>query len=85
MKAKYENGVLRPLDPLDLEEGEEVTVSVERPSRAIDEQRDGPLTRIVRKVQERQARLPPDTWDRLPVDLAENKEHYLYGHPAKEE
>ena len=29
VRAKYENGVLTPLDPLDLEEGSEVMVSVE--------------------------------------------------------
>ncbi len=29
VRAKYENGVLTPLDPLDLEEGAEVMVSVE--------------------------------------------------------
>ena len=29
VRAKYENGVLTPLDPLDLEEGAEVVVFVE--------------------------------------------------------
>ena len=29
VRAKYENGVLMPLDPLDLEEGEEVVLSIE--------------------------------------------------------
>ncbi len=29
VRAKYQNGVLTPLDPLDLEEGAEVMVSVE--------------------------------------------------------
>ena len=29
VKARYANGVLTPLEPLDLEEGDEVTVSIE--------------------------------------------------------
>ena len=29
VKAKYSNGALMPLEPLDLEEGKEVTVSIE--------------------------------------------------------
>ena len=30
IRARYENGVLRPLEKLDLEEGEEVTVLIRR-------------------------------------------------------
>ena len=29
VKARYENGVLTPLEPLDLADGREVTVSIE--------------------------------------------------------
>ncbi len=85
IKARYANGVLTPLEPLDLEEGADVVVSVEQVSRDIGEQKEGPLLRILRKVQERQAALPPDTWDGLPIDLAKNKKHYLYGHPKEED
>ena len=83
VRARYENGVLMPLEPLDLEEGAEVEVSVT--SQETGEQKEGPLLRILRKVQERQAELPPDAWDDLPTDLAKNKKHYLYGHPKEEE
>ena len=81
VKARYTNGALVPLEPLDLEEGQEVMVSVEERPREIE----GPLLRILRKVRKRQSELPPDTWDGLPTDLAENKKHYLYGHPKVEE
>ena len=84
IKARYANGVLTPLEPLNLEEGADVVVSVEAVSRDIGEQKEGPLLRILRKVQERQAELPPDTWDGLPVDLSKNKKHYLYGHPKED-
>ena len=85
VKARFSNGVLTPLEPLDLEEGKEVMVSVEEAPREIGEQKEGPLLRILRKVQERQAELPPDTWDDLPTDLVKNKKHYLYGHPKEKE
>ena len=85
VKATYTNGALVPLEPLDLEEGKEVMVSVEEAPREIGEQKEGPLLRIHRKVQERQAELPPDTWDDLPTDLVKNKKHYLYGHPKEKE
>lgn len=29
--------------------------------------------------------VPPDTWDKLPSDLVQNKKHYLYGHPKEME
>ncbi len=85
VKARFCNGALVPLEPLDLEEGQEVRVSVEGAPRKIIEEKEGPLLRILRKIQERQAELPPDTWDDLPTDLAKNKKHYLYGHPKEEE
>lgn len=86
VKARYANGQLTLLEPLDLEEGAEVMVSVEeRPALAAGSGREGPLLRVLRKVQERQAELPSDTWDNIPTDLARNKKHYLYGLPKDEE
>ena len=75
VKARYSNGVLTPLEPLDLEEGKEVVVSIEdgpQPSRG--------LASVVAKVKELQKDISPEAWDDLPGDLAKNKRHYLYGH-----
>ena len=86
IKARYANGQLTPLEPLDLEEGAEVTVSVEAgPAFASRSAKEGPLLRVLQKAQERQAELPPETWDNVPTDLSGNKKHYLYGHPKEEE
>ena len=85
VKARFTNGALVPLEPLDLEEGREVMVSVDKMPREVGEQKEGPLLRILQKVQERQAELPVDTWDGLPTDLVKNKKHYLYGNPKEEE
>ena len=84
VKARYESGVLRPLEPLGLEEGQKVTVSVAQVPQSDQGQADGPMLRILRKVRARQMQLPPGTWDVMPADLAENKKHYLYGRPRGE-
>lgn len=89
VKARYENGVLTPLEPLDLEEGAEVTVSVEEaPPQANGKETPAPkqgLAAIVERVLEMQKDIPPEEWDNLPKDLAKNKRHYLYGHPKEED
>lgn len=80
VKAKYSNGVLTPLEPLDLAEGAEVTVSVEEAPSP-----QGGLAAVVEMVDGLRESYPPDMWDGLPTDLAKNKKHYLYGHPREEE
>jgi len=35
IRVKYENGVLKPLEPLELEEGEEVLITIKRDMRKI--------------------------------------------------
>ena len=78
VKARYANGVLTPLEPLDLEEGREVVVSIEdAPSRANGKES------ILEMFERLRESVPPDTWDNLPTDLVKNKKHYLYGHPKE--
>ena len=80
VKAIYANGVLAPSEPLDIEEGTEVTLSIE----------DGPATggglaAIARRASDLHKTMPPEARDELPTDLARNKKHYLYGHPKDED
>ena len=65
-----------PLEPLDLEQGEEVVVTIKHapllgnvPESMLD------MFKRLRKS------VPPDTWDDLPADLSRDKKHYLYGFP----
>jgi predicted DNA-binding antitoxin AbrB/MazE fold protein len=44
--AKYEKGVLKPLEPIDLEEGEEVLLTVKRDVRKILRKYRGVLGRL---------------------------------------
>ena len=91
IKARYANGQLTPLEPLDLEEGVEVTVSVEeRPLDPLAVVENAPpakqgLAAIAERVTELHKSMPPDSWDDLPTDLAKNKKHYLYGHRKEED
>ncbi len=80
VKAKYSNGVLTPLEPLNLAEGAEVTVSVEEARSP-----QGVLAAVVEMVDGLRESYPPDMWDGLPTDLAKNKKHYLYGHPKEQD
>ncbi len=88
VKARYANGVLTPLEPLDLEEGTEVTVSVQDGASEASGEAPAPkqgLAAIVEMVLDMQKDIPPEEWANLPTDLAKNKKHYLYGHPKEED
>ena len=78
VKATYADGVLTPTEPLDIEEGKEVTLSIDDAPMA-----GGGLAAIATRVKELQRAMPQDTTDGLPTDLAMNKKHYLYGHPKE--
>jgi Arc/MetJ-type ribon-helix-helix transcriptional regulator len=38
---------------------------------------------IWERILERTADLPDEVWDKLPTDLAEQHDHYLYGTPKR--
>ena len=83
VRARYEKGVLTPLDPLDLEEGREVVVSV-RDNHA---QTVTPKTNVLEDMAalaERLIEKYPDDNPNRPTDGSINYKHYLYGHPKKE-
>lgn len=76
VKARYSGGVLTPLEPLDLEEGEEVRLSIEG-LQSPGASRES-LVEMFDRLRES---VPPDAWDGMPTDGAKNYKHYLYGHP----
>lgn len=97
IRARYEKGVLTPLEPLDLEEGNEVLVSVESVAAGTSKNYENVsassensssargLLGIVERVQELQKSMPPEELDGVPSDGAKNYKHYLYGHPKVED
>ena len=80
VKARYSNGVLTPLDPLYLEEGKVVVLSIEDAAPQANGRES-----VLEMFERLRNSVPPDTWDDLPADLVKNKKHYLYGHPKEAE
>jgi predicted DNA-binding antitoxin AbrB/MazE fold protein len=74
IEAVYENGVLKPTQPLPFKEHEKVTITVV-PA--------GPS--LVERIAARAAALPPEVLAMLPDDLASQHDHYLYGTPKRPE
>ena len=72
--AVYEGGLLKPKQALMLPEGSEVRLTVNplRPS-------------LAERIVSRARALPPETVDAMPVDLATQHDHYLYGTPKRPE
>ena len=42
-----------------------------------------PLTRLSEFLAELRRTVPPEEWDKLPVDGAEQHDHYIYGIPKR--
>ena len=76
VKARFSNGVLTPLEPLDLEEGKEVVVSIEE-ARSLDTEAPS----LLDMIDELHESVPQDVWGNGPSDGAKNYKHYLYGWP----
>jgi len=74
VEAVYENGVLKPTQPLPLKEHEKVRVTVEPAGQSL-------VDRIVARARA----LPPEVLDRLPADGAAQHDHYIYGTPKRTE
>lgn len=86
VRATYANGVLTPQEPLDLEEGKQVTVSIEDvplPDGAPSGEAHGES--LVEMFERLRKSVPPGAWDDMPADGAKNYKHYLYGHPKAED
>ena len=87
IKAKFTNGVLAPLEPLDLAEGDEVTMQIEtrdgaaQPPSDEDWQYDQTAPNINEMMDGIRARLAHLPREEGPTDGAKNYKHYLYGHP----
>lgn len=86
VRATYANGVLTPQEPLDLEEGKQVTVSIEDapvsdgapPGEAQGESLIEMFARLRKSV-------PPGAWDEMPIDGAQDYRDYLHGRPRTDD
>ena len=79
LKAEYVSGMLKPLEPLDLQEGTLVTLYIEEQTDNSGQQHNA------LEIADRVRRSGPvDAFDNLPTDGAQNYRHYLYGHPKED-
>lgn len=82
VRARYANGVLTPLEPLDLSEGCEVTVEL-----SVDDEVADTTSSIatgnssILDALDEIHREFPDAFTGMPHDGAQHYKHYLYGHP----
>ena len=77
VRARFSNGVLEPLEPLDLEEGREFMLTIDE-AVSLSEG----VSSLVDMFDKIRASASGVTWDDLPRDGARNVDHYLYGWPV---
>ena len=97
VKARFSDGVLTPLEPLELEDGEEVTLHIEnaasrdltRPTPPSPDKgytpgsETHPLIALIDRLREEAPE--SERQDDMPTDGAKNYKHYLYGWPKEDE
>jgi predicted DNA-binding antitoxin AbrB/MazE fold protein len=82
LKAIYEDGVFRPLEPVRLAEHQEVTLVLERPEPAASSvDADKPIWEVATDLARE---IPMDATDALPTDGAAQHDHYLYAAPKRD-
>lgn len=79
IRARYANGKLEPLEPLDLKDGCEVIVEISEQQPPSDPN----YPDYVNWILAEQANWPPSEFEGPPSDLAQNKKHHLYGYPKE--
>jgi predicted DNA-binding antitoxin AbrB/MazE fold protein len=75
LKAVYEHGVFRPLEPIRLQEHQEVTLVLET---AADESGAAEQKPIWEVAADLVRGIPEDVLDSVPTDGAAQHDHYLY-------
>jgi predicted DNA-binding antitoxin AbrB/MazE fold protein len=81
--ATYEDGVLKPAQPLPLSEHEKVRVTVEQQAAKLENVPPANGPSLGERIAAMARELPPGALDSLPDDLAAEHDHYLYGTPKR--
>lgn len=85
INATYEDGVLKPAQPLPLSEHAQVLVTVEQQLEAAlprDPQPTGEVP-LWEQILALTRDLPPEVFEGLPTDGASQHDHYIYGTPKR--
>ena len=81
LKAVYEGGVFRPLEPVRLQEHQEVTLVLEKAGSEGGASAEKPIWEVAADLVRA---LPEDVLNSLPTDAAAQHDHYLYGTPKRD-
>jgi hypothetical protein len=77
-RGHVENGTIRLEGSVILPEGAEVRVEVEGHAQKDSDPNAPEIEDVLRAIW---ADVPQEEWDRLPADLTDNLDHYIYGTP----
>lgn len=81
LKAVYEDGVFRPLEPVRLEEHQEVTLVLEASGDSLENtSADKPIWEVAADLVRK---APEDSLKAVPTDGAAQHDHYLYAAPKR--
>lgn len=75
LKAVYEHGVFRPLEPVRLQEHQEVTLVLNATEDRGDAMEEKPIWEVAEEIVRD---VPKEALDSVPVDGAAQHDHYLY-------
>lgn len=79
--ATFEHGVFRPTAPVQLPEGCEVELSVV-PRTTLPTDQSSETTTLGESIEDQLRRIadtvPAEEWERLPADLSDRLDHYIY-------
>jgi predicted DNA-binding antitoxin AbrB/MazE fold protein len=81
LKAIYDGGVVRPLEPVEIAEHQQVSLRVEMPDEQLPDGEAGmPLWEYAAQLMRV---MPENQLKALPTDGASQHDHYLYGAPQR--
>ncbi len=81
LKAVYEHGVFRPLEPVQLREHQEVTLVLETTEDGGGAAEEKPIWEVAADLVRD---IPDDVLDSVPTDGAAQHDHYLYAAPTRD-
>ncbi len=81
MQTEIAQTIFEKVKILSLDEQKEVLEIVEK-KVSVSQQKDSrPIWEVIAEIS---SQVPDEEWAKLPVDGAENHDHYLYGAPKKQ-
>ena len=81
LKAAYEHGVFRPLEPVRLQEHQQVTLVLETTQDVGDAVKEKPIWEVAEDLVRD---IPDEVLDSFPKDSAAHHDHYLYAAPKRD-